>query len=128
MNQEFFIPGPLPGLNDLIDAAKSQGYVRRGWNGYANTKRQWMEKIYWEVMRLGLKPMKRVFIRFTWQESGRHRDPDNFSSAGKKFVLDALVKAGVLKNDGWHEIAGWSDAWCVDKAKPGVLVLMEERS
>lgn len=126
MTQSFFVPGPIPGLNELIDAAKQQGYVRRGWNGYANAKRQWTDTIYWEVLRHGLKPMRRVYIRFTWKETGRHRDPDNFTSAGKKFVLDSLVKAGVLKNDGWKEIAGWQDMWIVDPKASGVLVELEE--
>ena len=127
VTQTFFIPGPLPGLNTLIDAAKEQGYVRRGWNGYANAKRQWGQSIYWEIMKVGLKPMRRVYVSFVWHEQDRRRDPDNFSSGGKKFVLDALVKAGVLKNDGWDEIAGMSDMWKVDKKRPGVQVTLEER-
>lgn len=127
IKQVFFVPGPLPGLNTLIDAAKEQGYARKGWNGYAQAKRQWMQTIYWQVMQQGLKPMQRVFVTFSWHEQDRRRDPDNFSSGGKKIILDALVKAGVLKNDGWSEIDGFLDTWVVDKGRPGVQVTLEER-
>ncbi len=119
MIQIFFIPGPLPGMNDYI----STGNRFR----YNSHKRKWHDAIAFYIRRAKLKPMKRVFIQWTWMEKGMRRDPDNVCGIGKKFILDALVECGILADDGWHEIAGWSDAWCVDKAKPGVLVLMEER-
>lgn len=128
MKQAIFIEGPLPGLNELIGAAKSRGYSRSGWNGYSNIKRTLTTKIYWEILQQGVKPMKRAYIHFLWKETNRSRDPDNFTSAGKKIILDALVKAGILKNDGWSDIDGWDDQWCVVNKNPGVLVTLEERA
>ena len=46
-----------------------------------------------------------VDVHFAWECKDRRRDPDNIASAGQKVLLDALQVAGVLPNDGWHEIA-----------------------
>ena len=43
------------------------------------------------------KPKRQVDMIFTWHVKGRH-DSDNIAFA-KKFVLDGMVKAGVLEND-----------------------------
>ena len=75
-------------------------------------------------MAKGLQPMGRVRIAWRWVEASKNRDPDNFSSIGKKFILDALVTAGVLQNDGWRHIAGWTDDWEI--GVPGVHVTLEE--
>lgn len=43
------------------------------------------------------KPKRQVDMVFTWHVKGRH-DSDNIAFA-KKFVLDGMVKAGILQND-----------------------------
>lgn len=43
-------------------------------------------------------PHKLVDVTCTWHENGKKRDPDNVM-AGIKFVLDAMVNAGVIEND-----------------------------
>ena len=104
-------------------------YISTGSRFRYNThKKQWTEAIEFYIRRSKLKPMASVYVHFLWQEKSNRRDPDNFSSIGKKFILDALVNAGILKDDGWDEIAGWSDYWRVDTQKPGVLVTLEERA
>jgi len=40
-------------------------------------------------------------------------------------ILDGLVKAGVLKNDGWGQVVGWSDRWVVDLSRSGVELQIE---
>jgi hypothetical protein len=42
--------------------------------------------------------------------------------------VNALVHVGVLAGDRWANIAGWTDVFKVDKAKPGVLVEITEVS
>ena len=37
-----------------------------------------------------------------------------------------LVSAGVLKNDGWNDIEGFSDRFYIDKANPRVEVEITE--
>lgn len=43
------------------------------------------------------KPKRQVDMIFTWHVKSRH-DSDNIAFA-KKFVLDGMVKAGILEND-----------------------------
>jgi len=113
--QSFFIPGPLPGNNDFLGQNK--------WI-FSSCRDKWKIIIGREIMAKGLQPMGRVRIAWRWVEASKNRDPDNFSSIGKKFILDALVTAGVLQNDGWRHIAGWTDDWEI--GVPGVHVTLEE--
>lgn len=117
-SQTLFIPGPLPRLNELI--GRERHY-------YNNAKKQWATTIGWEIKRQHLRPMGQVFIRWTWQEATKRRDPDNVCAIGRKFILDALVTMGILTNDGWKQIAGWTDTWVVVPESPGVTVILEER-
>lgn len=119
VTQVFFIPGPLPGMNDYISTGNRFVYNR--------DKKRWEAHIEAYVRQAKIKPIQSVYLHFVWSECHKLRDPDNFSSLGKKFILDSLVRCGVLPDDGWKQIVGWSDTWIMDKSKPGVLVTLEER-
>lgn len=111
-----WVPGPLPGLNELIAAAKGAGGTGRA---YSQLKRQWTDTV-WALARSAKlhKPgpvESAVTIGFEWVERDRRRDPDNVAAGGRKLVLDGLVKAGVLAGD------GWADSFSVGPA-PGVAV------
>jgi len=41
-------------------------------------------------------------------------------------VQDALVKAGVLANDGWQEIVSFADRFGIDKENPRVEIVIEK--
>lgn len=128
MTQSFFVGGKLPGLNDLLAAAKQLGEAKQGrrWSGYASAKKEWGQIIVAEIKAAKLRPMPGlVFLRFEWREANRRRDLDNVAAA-KKIVGDALVTAGVIKGDGWHYIAGWQDTFVIDRAHPGVQVTLVE--
>lgn len=118
-----WLPGQLPGLNEIIDAAK--GYGGRG-AGYALLKRKWTEYVWAhaKAARLPARPGP-VMLLFDWHEPNRRRDPDNVAAGGRKFILDGLVKAGVLAGDGWAHVAGWSDHWILNPQKAGVLVSIQ---
>ena len=118
MEQTIWIDGPLPGLNDVIAMAK------RHWAQYAKEKAYWTDLVALTCKSERIRPVKRVFIEFVWIEKGKRRDPDNIAMA-KKFILDGMVQAGVLQNDGWGQIAGWSDEFKVDKSRPGVEVTLK---
>lgn len=60
-----------------------------------------------------------LHFHFTWYCPNKRKDPDNISFA-KKFILDGLQVAGVIENDGWKQIAGFSDAFYLDKQNPRV--------
>ena len=51
-------------------------------------------------------------------------DKDNIAFA-KKFIQDSLVHAGVLANDGWNQIEGFTDDFAVDPKNPRVEVTIE---
>lgn len=121
-SQSFFIPGVLPGLNEIVDAAK----VRRGsWSRYADMKEAHQAYIVTMIRKAKLAPMNLVTIEFLWHEAKRNRDKDNIA-AGKKFICDALKVAGVLKNDGWKNIEGFRDHFTVDRSSPAVTVTLME--
>jgi hypothetical protein len=124
MTQEFFVPGPLPGLNDLISAAKGSGGTGRG---YSALKKSWTGTVWAWAKKARLKKMfVRVYFHFQWIEKNHRRDPDNVSSAGRKLILDGLTKAGIIQGDGWNSVAGWQDQFFVDAKRPGVRVILTD--
>lgn len=118
--QRFFVCGKIPDLNTLIDAAKRR---RGGWSAYAMLKDEWTKIVWLEIKRAKLKPMKSAAIHYRWQEPNKRRDPDGISGGGHKLINDGLVKAGILKNDGWQEITSMSDEFVVEEPQ-GVLVTL----
>jgi hypothetical protein len=121
MKQTIFIPFLLPGMNEIIRESKK---IKGNWSGYACQKRKIQGQICLFLNKLA-KPYVRVWIDFVWIEKTRKRDPDNVA-AGKKFILDALVKNGTIENDGWKYVVGWTDSFVVDKNNPGVQFTIKE--
>lgn len=119
LTQRFFIPGPLPGLNELL-SAKGSGFGKG--NGYARLKKEWTDRILMACMASRLKPVQQAEFHFEWMERNKRRDPDNFSSGGRKLILDALVKGGILPGDGWSVVLGFSDDFLIAADVPGVWV------
>jgi len=119
---KLWVSGPLPGLNDLLAAAKSG---RGKGNAYGRLKAQWTEAIVLlaRAARIG-RVASPVRLRFRWIEATRKRDPDNVAAAGRKLVLDGLVEAGVLAGDGWAHVLGWVDTFEIGP-RPGVEVSIE---
>ena len=68
---------------------------------------------------------KPVYMRYAWYERNRKRDLDNVSSFGRKVIQDALVSKGVISDDGWKNIKGFSDEFYVDNANPRIEVEIE---
>lgn len=114
---QFTIPGTLPSLNEYVRACRS--------NVHAGNK---MSRNAHYLCRLGMAKLNghridKAYILFRWIEKDKRRDKDNIAFA-KKFILDALQEAGILRNDGWGEILGFSDTFAVDKACPRVEVYL----
>ena len=108
------IHGALPNLNDRHKGAKMKA---DSGNIVAVAIRQYLR---------GVRIEKPVFMEYTWVESSRRRDKDNISSFGRKVIQDALVQCGVLKDDGWKYVVGFSDKFDVDKKNPRIEVLIRE--
>jgi hypothetical protein len=115
-----WIPGPLPGLNDVMPKlGKGRGFR------YMELKAKWTNDIKLLALAARLPPYRRVAIAYRWVELNRKRDPSNIAAGGRKVIEDGLVEAGVLPNDGWKQIAGFSDTFEVGP-KPGVEVTLTE--
>lgn len=123
MKASLFIEGPLPGMNEIIAAAKGSG--GRG-VAYASMKRAWTDTVWALAKSAGLRHVPSpVAVSFIWFEEKRNRDVDNIS-AGAKFVLDGLVKAGVLEGDGQKHVATIAHRFTTAAGTgPGVMVDVE---
>ena len=122
MEYLLIIPGTLNNLNDYIAAERTnrhKGAKMKADNGniVAVAIRQCIR---------GVRIDKPVFMEYTWVEENRRRDLDNISSFGRKVIQDALVDTGVLKDDGWKYVVGFSDRFQVDREHPRIEVKIKE--
>ena len=116
---QVFIPGRMPGLNEFIGAINRNRFLGNKMKQENTDSSAWC----FRGMRTVTRP---VMIRFTWNEINNRRDPDNIIFA-KKFILDGMVKAGVLPDDTQKWVLGFRDYIVVDKANPGILVTVVEK-
>jgi len=83
---------PLPPtLNDQINSARSH------WSKSAATKKKWTNTIALLSKDLPQFPDK-VWLELFYSVKTFARDADNIS-ASRKFLMDGLVQAGVIRND-----------------------------
>ena len=121
MEYLLIIPGTLPNLNDYIAAERTNRHKAAkmkadSGNIVAAALRQRLK---------GVRIDKPVFMEYTWIEPSRRRDKDNITF-GRKFIQDALKNAGVIKDDGWNEVVGFSDRFEVDKENPRIEIKIIE--
>ena len=117
--QSFWINAKLPGLNEYINACRSNAY--KG----AVLKKDTEQLIAWQVIKM--KPLgEPCYFVFTWYEETKRRDKDNVSTA-RKFIFDALQKAGKLKNDNNRYIIGFEDRFIYGKEQ-GVEIMIQTES
>ena len=93
-------------LNDYIDAER----IHR--QRAAVIKRDETRVAHFSAISAGRIDAYPVQVIFHWHRQDSRTDPDNIAF-GEKFVLDGLVKAGVLRNDGWKEIGGISHTFAL---------------
>lgn len=121
MTVKFTIRGSLPGLNDYIAAERSSRYQA------ASMKKQCETIVMHAARSLGKwQPEGPVYMVYHWYEPNRRRDKDNVSGFGRKVIQDALVRAKILRNDGWNDVEGFSDEFEVDKRNPRIVVEITE--
>lgn len=112
---EFTILGRLDGLNEYTVANRSNRY-----QGAAVKKRN-QQQVLASLIKCRDTYDEPVYIKIVWYEANRKRDKDNIAF-GKKYILDALVQKGILRNDTWECVAGFEDRFEVDKAHPRIEV------
>lgn len=115
--QTLIIPGEMPGLNTIIAESKKH------WSNYAKSKKKYT-LIATVFAKRDLVPIsKSVNIEFMWYCKDKRRDPDNIASA-KKYIIDGLVDAKILVEDGWSQIKGFTDRFYIDKYNPRIEVII----
>lgn len=108
----------FPSLNDYIRACRGNKF------GGANMKKRIENDISWDIEKLPTFD-KPVFIDFLWTEKNKRRDFDNIAFA-KKFILDAMVKQGKLKDDNRRWVVGFSDRFKQGDFYSCTLLIREE--
>ena len=120
MKQIFVVPGRLPGMNEITNSNRGNRYAG------AKLKKEAQATVCWAIKESGLTPVTRPFyLHCTWIEPNMRRDKDNVR-AGVKFILDALQETGVIRNDGWREVVGFTDSYKVNRKDPRIIVEIEE--
>lgn len=93
MIHSFIINNRLPSLNDYVDVCRFNKYQA------ASFKKRIDNLICYEIRsQLNVHIEKPVIVHLHFIEENKKRDVDNVYSASK-YILDALVKMKVLKND-----------------------------
>ena len=129
MVNRLWVPGPLPGMNDIIEDNRIARRGRRKdgkaalFTKYGEVKKRWNSYITTQVQAQRFRRIdKPSHFTFLCYEQNRQRDPDNFCAGARKVILDALQAAKTLENDGWKEVLGLHEYWEVRKDKPGVVL------
>ena len=107
----------LPSLNEYINECRKNKFAG------AEMKKTIENDIALFITKLP-KFENKIKIKFTWVESNKRRDLDNICFA-KKFILDALVKSGHMKDDNRNYVIGFIDEFYYDK-EPKVILEIEE--
>ena len=120
MEQKLVIDGILSSMNKVIGANRSNRYIG------ARLKRASTEMVAYYCLAQNLKPFKnKIDLNITFKCKDRRTDKDNIIST-TKFILDGLVLAGIIPNDGWSEIGDLNYKFSVDKENPQTIVEMVE--
>ena len=129
MDYDLVLNGTMPNLNDYLHGERIA--IRK--NGKFTTKGNAMKQEYQRKVvsavrsqLRGIHINKPVKIYYTFYEKNRKRDLDNISAFAHKVIQDGLVKGGLLANDGWKNIVGFSDDFYVDKDNPRIEILIRE--
>jgi Holliday junction resolvase RusA-like endonuclease len=119
----FIIKAKLPSLNEVIDKNRANRYA-------GNQMKKEIEELICKSAMLyqaagRLSPMGETpcYVYIDWHEKTMRRDADNIQSS-KKFILDALQKCGILKDDSRKYVKQIYDL-IVDDKEDYVVVRLE---
>lgn len=113
------IPGELPDLNQIISASKDH------WGSYSSMKSTNTQIVAYCTKQTTKRRYKKIDLDITWYCKDKRKDKDNIM-AGTKFILDGLVDAEIIKNDGWANVGDIRHKFEVDKKNPRIEVKITE--
>ena len=79
----------------------------------------------WGVNCVSLSPSTYVtpaMFEFVFYCENECENPHMVSADGHKWIMSALVAAGVLPGCGWKQVSGFIDTFHIDKMDPRVVV------
>lgn len=88
-------------------------------------KANYSELVYFSALEQLKCTYKETSISISWVEKDRMRDKDNIA-AGIKFILDGLVDAAILEEDGWNQIRDINHKFEIDKNNPRIEIEIRE--
>lgn len=116
----FTIKGELADINQIVKKSKQH------YGSYATLKKNNTALV--ALSARNLPKIKSADFVITWYSKNRRKDPDNIAGGGTKMLLDGLVKAGKLENDGWKQIKSITHHFKIDKQNPRIEVQIYERN
>lgn len=106
MRQAIVIQGRLHGLNEYTRACRAHRMLG------AKMKHEDQEVVRWHCKRLkphgGKVRMTYRFFEAPARKGARLRDKSNIAAFAVKVIEDALVDEGVIADDGWEVVEGYS--------------------
>ena len=100
------IPHRLTTLNEYILKERGNRFAA------ANIKKK--QTALCESYFIGVELDTPTDLHFHWVLGNKRLDPDNMAFA-KKFILDGMIKAGVIANDNLDYITGFKDTFEIKK-------------
>lgn len=116
--QKLVIDGELIDLNTYINACRTNHFK----GGILKKDADWIVEVTAKQQKL--KPIKSpCFVEFSWYCKNKKKDKDNVCFA-KKFIFDGLQNAGILEQDSWGSIDGFTDLFFISKDNPRIEVVL----
>lgn len=112
----------MPSLNEYVNTERGNRY---GGAGLKRNNTQLCAVYCRAAMNQGFKFDNPSVVHCTWYMKNKRKDPDNIAFA-IKFILDGMMKVGLIKNDNWEMIKGLKHDFVVDKEHPRVEIELEE--
>ena len=109
---------PFVTLNEYINAERQNKYVA------ANIKKQQTNTVCFLAKNKITLQTGLYDVHFTWIKPNNKKDHDNIAFA-KKFILDGLVKAGIIENDTSKFIGNFTDTFILDRSKKYISCIVE---
>ena len=119
MEQSFTINQSLMTLNEYTRLNRTAFVVG------AKAKKEQQDIIHWYLLSARLAPIEgAIHAEFYWTLKNRRKDIDNVAFA-QKFIFDALVENGTLKDDSQKYLKGFSHYFEIGK-EDSVKVILKE--
>ena len=114
--------GTYPGVNEwwLNSVGHKMSFARA-------YKRKYQNMIIHELTEFRkIRMYGAVQVTFKYYAPDTKRDKDNVSGFFRKIFLDAMVQVGIIANDTWRDIAGYTELFYIDSVHPRIEVEVRE--